>query len=98
MGASDGHQLTASLLDPMNRKGMFSKYQISGLFADGSKNPAGLLLFVQNGTGDRFRLGNFLMLQMHNFLSPNASARGTIEKLIAPRSRRVGFRSRRIDT
>jgi hypothetical protein len=51
----DGLTFNADLLDPMNDNGMFSEYQLSGTFGDGSSIPDGLLLFVQNGTGASFQ-------------------------------------------
>jgi fibronectin-binding autotransporter adhesin len=46
----DGINLSASLIDP-NNNGMYSEYQVSGLFGNGTPIPGGLQLFVQNTTG-----------------------------------------------
>ncbi len=52
----DGHSLTSALLDPLNGGGAFSEYEISGRFADGTAIPAGLDLFVANGSTASFQL------------------------------------------
>jgi hypothetical protein len=53
----DGFNFSAALLDP-NNNNMFSEYQLSGFFANGSPFGGGLgiQLFVQNGTAASFKL------------------------------------------
>jgi hypothetical protein len=52
----DGHSLTAALLDALSDGGAYSEYEISGLFADGTRISAGLDLFVGNGSTASFQL------------------------------------------
>jgi len=47
----DGINLSATLLDPGNDNGMYSEYQVSGLFADGTSIPGGVDFFIQNQAG-----------------------------------------------
>ncbi|MGA2231522.1 MAG: PEP-CTERM sorting domain-containing protein [Tepidisphaeraceae bacterium] len=51
----DGLTFGADLLDPMNDNGMFSEYELSGTFPDGSSFPDDFLLFVENGSGASFQ-------------------------------------------
>ena len=47
----DGINLGATLLDGSNDSGMYSEYQLTGYYPDGTAIPSGVDFFVQNGTG-----------------------------------------------
>jgi hypothetical protein len=52
----DGHSLSATLLDPASNGGVYSEFDLTGMFADGSTIPDGLLVYVQNGSPAAFHL------------------------------------------
>ena len=51
-----GINLSTTLIDAHSNGGMYSEYQFSGYYADGSAIPSNAVFFVQNSTGASFRL------------------------------------------
>jgi hypothetical protein len=52
----DGHSLSSTLVDAANDGGVYSEFDVTGMFADGSAIPDGLLVYVQNGSPAAFTL------------------------------------------
>jgi hypothetical protein len=84
----DGINLSASLLDPNSSSGLFSEYQVSGSFADGTLISDDLLLYVANPSASNPQGASFTLVAVPEPSAIMLLAIGTVG--VGIRRRRVG--------